>query len=73
MRTNYKGCELEVSRERSCGGWIETYYSIFDDGYEVTSGFSNSEDSVAAWIKDLKRMVDEYRSMTQEEWEDRYE
>ena len=61
MKTVYKGCEIEVTRDKCLGGWDMLFYSGFDDGYEVTSGFSESSDTVRDFIKDLKGLVDDYR------------
>ena len=38
------------------------YKGIFDDGFEVTSGFSESNDTIRGFIKDLKELVDDYRN-----------
>ena len=42
------------------------FYSVFDEGYEVTSGFSESEDSVKDFANDLKHLVDDYREHPEE-------
>ena len=55
MKVTYRGCEIECYREESC-----LYYSIFDNGFEVDSGFSYSEDTVREHIKSLKKTVDDY-------------
>ena len=59
MKVNYKNCEIECYRERESGC---LYYSIFDeeDGYEVVSGFYETEDSVRDYIETLKYVVDDY-------------
>lgn len=61
MKTIYKDCEIEVTRDKCLGGWDMLFYSVFDDGFEITSGFSESSDTVREFIKDLKRLVDDYR------------
>lgn len=61
MKTIYKNCELEVKREKSMSGYSMLYYSIFDDGFEVASGFSEGEDTVKDFMESLKRTVDDYR------------
>lgn len=61
MKTIYKDCEIEVTRDKCLGGWDMLFYSVFDDGFEVTSEFSESSDTVREFIKDLKRLVDDYR------------
>lgn len=61
MKINYKGCEIEVIREKCLGGWNQLFYSVFDDDFEVTSGYSESEDTVKEFANDLKHIVDDYR------------
>lgn len=56
MKTTYKGCEIEVIRE-----YDVLFYNVFDDGFEVISGFSQSSDTVRDFIKGLKNTVDDYR------------
>jgi hypothetical protein len=66
MKTTYKGCEIEVTKERCLGGWNMLFYSVFDDGLEITSGFSESSDTVKDFIKGLKNIVDNYRENPEE-------
>ena len=66
MKTTYKGCEIEVFRDQCLGGWEMLFYSVFDGNYEVTSGFSETSDTVREFIKDLKEMVDDYRKHPEE-------
>ena len=66
MKTTYKGCEIEVFRDQCLGGWEMLFYSVFDGNYEVTSGFSETNDTVREFIKDLKEMVDDYRKHPEE-------
>ena len=62
MKTTYRGCEIEVTREKCLGGWDMIYFDIFDDGFEVTSGFSETTDTVREVIEDMKKVVDDYRA-----------
>ena len=62
MKIIYKGCEIEVTREKCLGGWDMIYFYVFDDGFEVTSGFSETTDTVREVIKDMKKLVDDYRT-----------
>ena len=55
MKKIYKGCEIEVTKESGT-----LYYSIFDDGYEVVSSFSEGEDTVRDMLKSLEKVVDDY-------------
>lgn len=61
MKGKYKGCEINVTKEKCLGGWNMIYYSIYDDGFEVTSRFSDSEDKVRDFYNDMKEIVDDYR------------
>ena len=60
MKIVYKGCEIEATKEKCLGGWDMIFFSVFDDGFEVTSGFSESSDSVRDFINGLKVIVDDY-------------
>ena len=66
MKTIYRGCEIEVTREKCLGGWSMIYFSVFDNGFEVTSGFSESSDTVLEFIKDMKDLVDYYKAHPEE-------
>lgn len=61
MKVMYKGCEIEVTKDKCLGGWKMIFYSVFDNGFEVTSGFSESNDTIKEFVKDLKGLVDDYR------------
>jgi len=61
MKGTYRGCEIEVTKEKCLGGWDMLFYSIFDDGFEVTSGFSVAEDTIKDYYNSLKNIVDDYR------------
>ncbi|MBU5331733.1 hypothetical protein KQI61_05950 [Anaerocolumna aminovalerica] len=61
MKGTYKGCEIEVTKEECLGGWDMLFCSIFDDGFEVTSGFSEGEDTIKDYYNSLKNIVDDYR------------
>lgn len=57
----YRGYEIKAWREECMGGWDLLYYSIFrvEDGWELTSGFEDSEEKVEDWIEMAKTLVDE--------------
>lgn len=61
MKTTYRGCKIEVTRDKCLGGWDLLFFNVFDGNYEVTSGFSESCDTVRELIKGLKEVVDDYR------------
>lgn len=61
MKGKYKGCEIEVTREKSLAGYNMLFYSVFDDGLEVTSGFSEGGDKVVEFYESLKEVVDDYK------------
>ena len=56
MKTTYRGCEIEVARDKCLGGWDMLFFSVFDGNYEVTSGFSESSDTVREFMKDMKML-----------------
>lgn len=60
MKISYKGCDIDVTREKCLAGYPLLYYSIFRkfDGYEITSGFQDSSDKVRDMIKYMKDRVD---------------
>lgn len=66
MKTVYKGCEIEVTRKKCLGGWDMIFFSVFDDGFEVTSGFSESSETIREFIKGLKKVVDDYKENPEE-------
>ena len=61
MKTTYKGCEIEATKDKCLGGWDMIFFSVFDDEFEVTSGFSESSETIREFIKGLKEVVDDYR------------
>ncbi len=62
MKTNYKGFEINVYREKCLAGYDLLYYSIFreSDGYELTSGYSEGDDTIKDFISYMKENVDDY-------------
>lgn len=62
MKSIYRGFEIEVTREKCLAGYPMIYYSIFriSDGWELTSGFYDTEDTVRSFLKDMKATVDDY-------------
>jgi hypothetical protein len=61
MKGIYKGCELEVTREKSISGANMLFYSVFDNGFEVDSGYSEGGDKIVEFYESLKEMVDNYK------------
>ncbi len=57
MKGKYRGCDIEV--ERCDEGFLT--FSVFDDGYEVTSGFTNGRDTVRDYFSYMKSIVDDYK------------
>lgn len=57
MKGKYKGCDIEVGLDIS--GFLT--FVVFDNGYEVTSGFSESSDSVRDYFSYMKSVVDDYK------------
>jgi hypothetical protein len=69
MKIIHCGYEINVTKEKSMGGDLLTYYSIFRvaDGFECSSGFEDTEDSVIETVKFLKERVDN-ELMTKNPW-----
>lgn len=63
MKTTYRGCEIWAMRGERRG---PIHYGVFDEGFEVDSGFYDTEDSVRDFMKSLRRRVDEYRDEVEE-------
>mgnify|MGYP000958295245 CR=1 FL=1 len=61
MKRTYKGCDITVTREKALAGYDMLFYSVFDNGYEVTSGFCDSADKVKDFMQDMCALVDDYR------------
>ena len=57
MKGKYKGCDIEVGLD----GLGFLAFVVFDNGYEVTSGFSESSDSVRDYYRYMKSVVDDYK------------
>jgi hypothetical protein len=57
MKGKYRGCDMEVEQ----GNSEFLTFAIFDDGYEVTSGFSESSVSVRDYFDYMKSIVDDYK------------
>lgn len=62
MKGKYRGCDIEVER----GGSELLTFAVFDDGYEVTSGFSESSDTVRDYFNYMKSVVDDYKEHTED-------
>jgi hypothetical protein len=67
MKGSYRGCEIDVERDKGCD---ILFFSIFteDDGYEITSGFYDSADTVRSIYKDMKHIVDDYKDNPNSEY-----
>lgn len=57
MKGKYKGCDLEVGLDSS--GFLT--FAVFDNGYKVTSGFSDSSHTVKDYFSYMKSVVDDYK------------
>lgn len=65
MKVKYRNCEIECYRDKALSGDTLLFFSVFDcgvydPGLEVTSGFSEGEDTVREYIMSLKKVVDDY-------------
>jgi hypothetical protein len=57
MKTIYRGCSIDVHREKSLGGWSEVYWSLFSpNSYEITSGFGGG--TVREMVREMKETAD---------------
>ncbi len=61
MKVTYRGFEIEAKREPSMAGYSLLYYSVFrvSDGWEMTSGFEDSNEKVSTMVNNLKGWVDD--------------
>ena len=57
MKGKYKGCDIEVGLDNL--GFLT--FAVLDNGYEVTSGVSESSDSVRDYYRYMKSVVDDYK------------
>ena len=57
MNGKYKGWDIEVER----GGSELLTFAVFDDGYEVTSGFTEGRDTIRDYFSYMKSLVDDYK------------
>lgn len=54
MKFIHRGCQIEVRREKSLGGWSEVYWSVLSpDGFEIRSGFGGGS------VKEMKEEMEE--------------
>jgi hypothetical protein len=69
MKVEYKGFDIDVAKEECLAGYKLTYFSVFrkSDGWELTSGYSDDNDTVRTWIGMLKTRVDGFILMPSEE------
>lgn len=57
MNGKYRGCDIKVER----GGSELLTFAVFDDGYEVTSGFTEGRDTIRDYFSYMKSLVDDYK------------
>lgn len=61
MRVKYRGCDIEVTREKSMAGYQLVYFSVFtEDGRELNCGTMDTGDMIREVVSDLKKFVDEF-------------
>lgn len=62
MKSEYRGFEIEAKREKSLGGWSNIYYTVMRsfDGWYLSDGYSEGEDTIRDFIEYLKEDVDKY-------------
>lgn len=65
MKVMYKNCEIECTRDKALSGDTLLFFSVFDcgvydTGLEITSGFTEGNDTVREYIEYMKKIVDDY-------------
>jgi len=63
MKINYRGFEIEATRQKSLGGDMNIYYGIYriSDGWELVAGFEfESGEKVRDFCNHMKKVVDNY-------------
>lgn len=60
MKVNYRGYEIEVTREKCMAGYDLLYYSVYriSDGYECVVSFEDSSEKVRDMVKYMKERID---------------
>jgi hypothetical protein len=58
MKINYKGFEIDVHKGKSMADIDLTFYSVFANNLEITSGYSYDDSPVREQIKWYKQYVD---------------
>lgn len=60
MKTLYRGYEITVTREECLGGWSMLYWHIVrqSDGWFAEDTFTDTDESVAEFMCQLKQRVD---------------
>lgn len=71
MKTNYRGFEIDVHKDKCMGGWEQLYFTVMrlEDGWFMIDGFSEGNDTVKEFIQDMKNQVDNYYNNPLD-WED---
>lgn len=74
MQQICRGHEIDVRRERSLGGDVLLYFSVFraSDGYECTSGFTTGDDTVRDYVRYMRERIDKELA-SDDPWGERYE
>jgi hypothetical protein len=69
MKVEYRGFDIDIEKANCLAGYKLTYFSVFrkSDGYEMTSGVSDDDDTLQTWIGMMKGRVDGFILMPSEE------
>jgi len=64
MIVNYKGFEIDVTKEKCMAGYDLVYRSVFrmSDGYQLVGDFSDDNDTIREHVGFMKHRIDEYLS-----------
>ena len=62
MRVEYKGFEINVTKEKCLGGWEMLYFNVYriSDGLCVEDSFTEGEETVRGMVGYMKDRVDEF-------------
>lgn len=68
MKVNYKGFEIDVTREKCMAGYDLVYRNVFriSDGYQLIGDFSDDADTIRTHIQSMKHQIDAFIKDTEQ-------